>query len=87
MPLSETKQWIRARVIDYASGLKEDVPLESVLEAVKQAVTTTLLTKEEILKVIDKIEEDPLCLMYITREEKIRKLKQLKDVLSDMEEE
>ena len=46
-----------------------------------------MLTKGDVLQVIDKIETDPLCIIYISREEKIKKLRQLKDLLDDIEEE
>ncbi len=86
LPLHENKQWMRARVLDYASGLKKDVELESVFEDAKKAVKSARLTKNDIFKVIGRIEEDPLSLMYISREEKNRKLRQLKDLLTDIEE-
>jgi hypothetical protein len=73
---------IRGCVIDY---LSRDVPLIRVVENVRVLLSARELTLSEVLKVVDKVEDDPLCTPYISKAEKQRKLKQLRKALASLE--
>lgn len=81
MAFPQSVRQVRAYVLDYVRGT---AALNRAFEAVKEAVTSKQLTKDEVLKVVGKIEEDPLSLPYMSREEKIGKLKPLKKLLADL---
>ena len=73
---------VRSCLIDYLSG--KNVSLENVFGTIKRVVYSKQLTVEEALKVIEKIEEDPLCLPHIPRIERRRRLSKLKKLLENL---
>ena len=69
--------------MDYMTEGGENVTLDWVLDAIKEVVASNQLTWEDVLKVIDKIEEDPLCpFPHISKDNKKRKLTPLKKILA-----
>jgi len=75
---------VRGPVLDYVTGARREATLDWAFRAVREVITSRQLAKKEVLRVIDKIEEDPLCLPYVSREEKMRKLNSLKKLLTDL---
>lgn len=73
---------IRSCLIDYLND--KNISLENVFNSIKKIVSTKQLTVWEALKVIEKIEEDPLCLPHIPRIERRRKLAKLKKLLENL---
>ena len=83
MAFPPTIRLIRGYLIDY---LSKDRPLTFTLENIRRLLSSKQLTLQQILETIDKIEEDPLCVPYISREEKRRKLEKLRKALSNLPE-
>ncbi len=73
---------VRSCLIDYLSD--KNISLENVFSNIRKIVSSRQLTVEEALKVIEKIEEDPLCLPHIPRIERKRKLAKLKKLLENL---
>jgi len=72
---------VRGYLIDYLG--KEFSP-EQICKAIMDAVGTHQLTLEKVLEIIDDIEKDPLCLPYIPKTVKNKKLKQLRKLLASI---
>ena len=73
---------VRECLIDYLNG--KHLNPEEVYKTIIGVVSSYQLTLEEVLEIIDNMEEDPLCLPYIPRTEKTRKLEQLKKLLQNV---
>jgi hypothetical protein len=64
--------------------LGKDFSAEQICNAIMDVVSAHQLTLERVLRIIGDIEEDPLCLPYISKAEKRRKLKRLRKLLSTL---
>jgi hypothetical protein len=73
---------VRGCLIGYLS--KEHPSLKEACKTITAVISSGQLTLKEVLKIIDDIEKDPLCLPYIPKTEKKRKLKQLRKLLANI---
>jgi len=73
---------VRGCVIDYLAGREETV--KNILASIRSLLTSEQLTLEDVIAIIDRIEEDPLCIPHITKAEKTEKLNQLRKALSKL---
>ncbi|RLI05976.1 hypothetical protein DRO26_00585 [Candidatus Bathyarchaeota archaeon] len=75
---------VRSFLIDYLS--EQDISLRQIFEVIKGEISQKQLSLDDVLKIIDKVEEDPLSVPYVPRVEKLKKLNQLRKLLKCLED-
>jgi hypothetical protein len=73
---------VRGYLIDYLS--KEHFSLEQTYKVIMVVINSRQLTLREVLKIIGHLEEDPLCVPYVSKVKKTEKLKRLRKLLSSL---